>query len=63
MLQYALTCLKTLEGHSSSVRSVAWSRDGQTLASGSYDNTVKLWNVQTGDCIATFDRKILDFGF
>ncbi|MTJ29606.1 WD40 repeat domain-containing protein, partial [Aphanizomenon sp. UHCC 0183] len=40
------------------VRSVAWSGDGLTLASGSYDETVKLWDVQSGDCIATFDHRL-----
>ena len=32
-------------GHSSTVRSVAFSPDGNTIASGSYDNSIKLWNV------------------
>src|SRR5437660_5696823 len=35
-------------GHSSSVFSVAFSPDGKTLASGSLDFTVKLWDVSTG---------------
>ena len=30
-------------GHSSVIRAVAWSPDGTTLASGSDDNTVKVW--------------------
>ena len=51
-------CVRTLEGHSSGVWSVAWSGDSQTLASGSIDNTVKLWDVQSGDCIATFDHRL-----
>ena len=35
----------TLEAHTANVDSVAFSPDGQTLASGSSDNTVKLWDV------------------
>ncbi|MBS0017827.1 MAG: GUN4 domain-containing protein [Arthrospira sp. SH-MAG29] len=43
------SCLqKTLMGHSNSVYSVAFSPDNQTLASGSSDKTIKLWDVTTG---------------
>ncbi|MFM6250725.1 MAG: WD40 repeat domain-containing protein, partial [Dolichospermum sp.] len=37
--------LRTLSGHSNWVWSVAWSPDGRTLASGSWDNTIKIWQV------------------
>lgn len=40
--------LRTLQGHSSSVR--ALSGHGNTVVSGSYDTTVRVWNVETGEC-------------
>ncbi len=45
---------RTLKGHTGFVVSVAFSPDGKTLASGSHDHTVKLWDVRTGKNIATF---------
>ncbi|MCA2717734.1 hypothetical protein [Microcystis sp. M169S2] len=42
-----------LEGHDSDVNSVNFSPDGKTLVSGSDDNTIKLWNVETGQEIRT----------
>lgn len=44
---------RTLFGHTQEVQSVAFSPDGQTLASGSTDGTVKLWNVNTGKAYRT----------
>jgi WD40 repeat protein len=40
-------------GHSALVSSVAFSPDGKTLANGSWDNTIKLWNVETGELVRT----------
>jgi len=45
--------LKTLSGHEHWVRSVAFSPDGQQLASGSSDETIKLWQVSTGQLLNT----------
>lgn len=44
----------TIAGHSNWVCAVAISPDGQMLASGSSDNTVKLWNLSTGEEICSF---------
>lgn len=40
--------LQTLEGHSEVIVCVALSPDGRTIASGSYDKTIKLWDIATG---------------
>jgi WD40 repeat protein len=44
---------RTLTDHYSYVNSVAFSPDGQTLASGSNDKTIKLWDVTTGNLLQT----------
>jgi WD40 repeat protein len=40
--------------HSNSVWSVTFSTDGKWLVSASYDETIKLWSVETGACLQTF---------
>ncbi|GAB4285010.1 MAG: hypothetical protein Fur0025_16210 [Oscillatoriaceae cyanobacterium] len=43
----------TLSGHLQPVAALCISPDGQILASGSDDNTIKLWEISTGEEIAT----------
>jgi len=49
----AIALLRTLSGHTFIVNSVAFSPDGQTLASGSYDTTIKLWHLASGQEVRT----------
>lgn len=42
--------VSTLRGHMGAIGRIAWSPDGQILASPSEDKTIRLWNVNTGDC-------------
>ena len=45
----------TLEGHYSKVFAVDFSPDGTLLVSGSNDGTIRLWDVATGDSLASSD--------
>ncbi len=49
----------TLEGHTDRVLSLAFGPSGKTLASGSDDNAVKLWDVATGKSLTSFEREEL----
>ncbi|MHC5773761.1 protein kinase domain-containing protein [Nostoc sp.] len=47
-----VSLVNTLQGHESSVLSVAISPDGKTIASSGGDRTIKLWNLATGKQIS-----------
>ena len=40
--------LKTFKGHTELVHALAFSPNGDTLASASHDNTLRLWDAETG---------------
>ncbi|KAJ4286511.1 hypothetical protein N0V90_013211 [Kalmusia sp. IMI 367209] len=48
-------CLQTLEGHSSRVRSVAFSHDSNWIASASDDRTIKIWDASSGELLQTLE--------
>jgi len=45
--------IRTLLGAESPFTKVSFSPDGKILAAGSWDNTIKLWNVSDGLLIRT----------
>ena len=40
--------LLSMTGHSGPIYSIAWSPDGQTIATGATDREIRLWNAETG---------------
>jgi WD40 repeat protein len=45
---------RVLEGHAEGITSIAFSPDGGTIASGSLDGTLKIWDAATGVEVHTF---------
>ena len=45
--------IHVFNGHTDDVSSVAFSRDGSRIASGSEDATIRLWNVETGAAVGS----------
>lgn len=61
--------LYSLQEHKKEVYTFRWSRTGPgssmpngplSLASASFDTTVKLWDVETGSCSRTFEHQYVD---
>ncbi|MBD2544930.1 serine/threonine-protein kinase [Planktothricoides raciborskii] len=48
-----ISLYKTLSGHDQDVQSVAITPDGTEIASGSFDGTIKIWNLKTGELMQT----------
>lgn len=58
--------VRVFEGHRDALYSVALSPDGKTLATGSYDQKIKLWKAETGEELKTLsghNGAIFDLAF
>ena len=47
--------VEVLKGHDGGVNSVAITPDGRRAVSGSFDQTVRVWDLEAGQCLATLE--------
>jgi WD40 repeat protein/serine/threonine protein kinase len=47
--------IRTFEGHTSWVHAVALTADGRFAISGSWDGTLRMWNLQSGESVRTLE--------
>lgn len=52
-------CVMTYAGHTHGVRDIDFNRDGSQFVSASYDKYIKLWDVETGQCMQRFTNNKL----
>ncbi|WP_437839853.1 AAA family ATPase [Sorangium sp. So ce1153] len=52
--------VRTLDGHTDSVSGVAVTSDGRFAISASWDDTVKMWNLDTGQLLRTLEAHPFD---
>ncbi|GER39853.1 ribosome biogenesis protein BOP1 homolog [Striga asiatica] len=52
---YPTTCYLEYKGHKGPVTTICTEPTGQWIASGSKDGTVRIWEVETGRCLRTWD--------
>jgi WD40 repeat protein len=50
---------KTLEGHTDPIYSLLYDDQKDVLLSGSWDTTIRVWNITTGVCIETINTQLI----
>jgi WD40 repeat protein len=48
----AMAKVNVVVGHTNNVNAVAYSPDGSRIVSGSYDNTLKIWDANSGKLLS-----------
>ncbi|MCU0486620.1 MAG: protein kinase [Anaerolineales bacterium] len=53
-------CAKTFQGHERGVNAAVFSLDGSLMLSGSHDTTIRVWDLNTGQCLRRFEESRFD---
>jgi small GTP-binding protein len=53
-----INLINVLKGHSDTINQLVWSPDGNYLASPSEDDSIRIWDSNTGECIKILENKI-----
>ena len=59
VVEHRQLAISPLTGHGDVVTSIAYSPDGIRPISGSYNNTARVWNSETGQLLSIFNHRIL----
>merc|ERR1712113_971363 len=54
-------CIRTYEGHKKGIRDIAFSNDGRTFISSSFDKFIKVWDTETGKVKLTISNKKIGY--
>ncbi len=55
ILNFHPALLKTMGGHTSSISAVGLTADGKKAVSGSWDSSLRLWDLESGLCLKIFE--------
>uniref|UniRef100_A0A7R9YFU6 Pre-mRNA-processing factor 17 n=1 Tax=Pinguiococcus pyrenoidosus TaxID=172671 RepID=A0A7R9YFU6_9STRA len=50
-------CMRTYSGHSLGIKDIDFSPDGTKFLTTSFDRFIRLWDVETGQCVSTFTNR------
>ena len=57
LIVYLIHCKQQFDGHTGSVWSVGYSPDGKFIVSGSWDKSIRIWSISSGEMI----KKVNDY--
>eukprot|EP00771_Trimastix_marina_P001194 gnl/Trimastix_PCT/2248.p1 GENE.gnl/Trimastix_PCT/2248~~gnl/Trimastix_PCT/2248.p1 ORF type:complete len:706 (-),score=248.61 gnl/Trimastix_PCT/2248:172-2289(-) len=54
-------CLRTIYGHDKAIRDICFNTAGDRFISAAFDQTVRLWDTETGQCLARYTNGTIPY--